>query len=152
MQTISSTERKEISFRNKLPTDKILLLNDYLNTDFIGQYFVTTPSLSEEFGGKRKVDFIITNQSDELIKKLSLFNSEQMLLNNGDFIFSFPFLFIMRVKDSSNTWIDNRSINLEPKIEINFEKKIKTKDSSFMIEAKSAKISFNYVKIQNKNE
>ena len=141
-----------MSFREHFSLDEMLLLNDYYNTDFIGQYFVTTPSLSEEFGGKRKVDFVIIYQSVEFMKKLGLFNPEKMLLKDGYFKYSLPFVLIMRVKDSSNTWIDYRSIYLEPKIEINFEKKKKTKDSSFMIEAKSGKFSFKNIKIQKIEE
>ena len=141
-------KKTEISVREMLTTDEMLLFNNYFNTDFIGQYFLTTPSLSEEFGSKREVDIVIIYQLVEFMKKLGLFNSEKTLLKDGYFKHSPPFELIMRVKDSSNTWIDYRSIYLEPKIEINFEKKIKTEDSSFMIEAKSGRISFNNVKIQ----
>ena len=147
-QTKNLTERIEISFREYIPFDVMLYLNDYFNTDFIGQYFVTTPSLSEEFGKNRKVDFAIGKQSVELMKKLGLYHAEPLFSKNGDLILSAPISFILRVKDSSNAWIDFRSVYLEYKMEINFEKIIKTKDSSFMIKAKTGKFSLKNFKIQ----
>ena len=130
-------------------SDNIHLYDDYLNTDFIGKHFVTTPSLLEEFGENRKVDFEFGAKSVELMKNMGLYHLEPLFSKNGDLIFPFPILLIFRVQDSSHTWIDYRSVYIDLKEEISINKILKTKDSSFKIKFKSSKLLLNIVKIKN---
>ena len=122
-------------------------VDNYLTTDFIGQYYQTTPSLSEQFGGNRKVDFVFEYTSKKIGDLKNFYKHENLLNSNGDLFLNIPYILVMKVKNKSSSWVDFRNAYIEPAIKANVQFTKDTQKGILKLELKSLKLKVSNLKI-----